>query len=193
MGRHKEFDRDTVLEHAMEVFWEKGYEATSIQELVTRMQINRGSLYDTFGDKHSLFLTALDHYRDRQVSQRLKSLLKADEGIESIRGFFEGLVTAWMGDRGCQGCFMVNATVELAIRDDEAAGKFAAHMAAVEDAFYRTLLRARKQGELKNHDDLRALARYLVNSANGLCVMAKVSPDRAVLEDIVSVTLSVLN
>lgn len=193
MGRHKEFDRNTVLEQAMDVFWEKGYEATSIQELVSRMKINRGSLYDTFGDKHSLYLTALDHYRDQQVSQRLKSLLKSNQGIEAIRQFFGDLVTFWCGDRGCQGCFMVNSTVELAIHDDEAAGKIAAHMAAVEDAFYRTLLRAQKQGELQSQRDPRALARYLVNSANGLCVMAKVSPDRAVLEDIVTVTLSVLH
>jgi len=193
MGRHKEFDRNAVLEQAMDVFWEKGYEATSVQDLVARMQINRGSLYDTFGDKHSLYLTALDHYRDQHVSQRLKALLKSSEGVEAIRQFFNGLVATWVGDRGCQGCFMINSMVELAIRDDEAAGKAAAHMAAVEDAFYRTLLRAQKQGELQHHTDLRALARFLINSANGLCVVAKVSPDRAVLEDIVTVTLSVLN
>lgn len=193
MGRHKEFERNAVLERAMDVFWEKGYEAASVQELVERMQINRGSLYDTFGDKHSLFLTALDHYRDQQVSLRLKSLLKSDEGVEAIRGFFGDLVTTWCSDRGYQGCLMVNVMVELAIHDDEAAGKVAAHIAALEDAFYRTLLRAQKKGELQHQTDLRALARYLVNGANGLCVMAKVSPDRAVLEDIVAVTLSVLH
>lgn len=192
MGRHKEFDRNAVLEKAMDVFWEKGYEATSIQELVDHMKINRGSLYDTFGDKHSLFLMALDHYRDRRVSQRLKCLLKSSEGVEAIRQFFRDLADARVGDRGCQGCLMVNSTVELAPHDDEAAGKVAAHMAALEDAFYRTLLRAQKRGELTHQSNLRGVARYLVNSANGLCVMAKVSPDRAVLDDIVEMTLSVL-
>src|ERR1700730_2144482 len=64
MARQKEFDRDEVLHKAMEVFWSRGYEASSIQDLVKRMGINRQSLYDTFGDKHTLYLQALDRYRE---------------------------------------------------------------------------------------------------------------------------------
>lgn len=192
MGRHKEFDRDVVLDKALDIFLLKGYEATSVQDLVACMGINRGSLYDTFGDKHSLFLSALDRYRDEQVSVLLAVLLKSKTGIDSIRQFFNTLVEIRSGDRGNQGCLMVNSTVELVLHDDEAAGKVVAHMAALEEAFYRALVRAERNGELKSGLRLRSMARHLVNTANGLCVTAKVSPDRTVLQEIADVALSVL-
>lgn len=193
MGRHKEFDRDDVLRKATNMFWLKGYEGTSVQDLVDCMGINRGSLYDTFGDKHTLFLAALDYYRDDRVSTLLKILLKSTEGVGAIRQFFNTLVEYQSGDRPSQGCLMVNATVECAIHDDEAAVKVSAHMAVLEDAFYRALLRAQRQNELAHPtQNLRAMARFFVNTANGLCVTAKTSPDRAVLQDIADVTLSVL-
>ena len=193
MGRNKEFDRHDVLDKAMDMFWLKGYEATSVQDLVDCMGINRGSLYDTFGDKHTLFLSALDYYRDERVNMLLKTLLKSTEGVGAIRQFFDNLVDNRSSDRGCQGCLMVNATVERALHDDETAVKVSAHMAILEDAFYRALLRAQRQGELtKPAESLRALARYFVSSANGLCVTAKISPDRSVLQDIADTTLSIL-
>ncbi|MGF1495984.1 MAG: TetR/AcrR family transcriptional regulator [Elainellaceae cyanobacterium] len=192
MARCKEFDRDAVLDKAMEVFLHKGYEATSVQDLVACMGINRGSLYDTFGDKHSLFMAVLDRYRDVRANERLKVLLRSPDGIVAIRQFFEDMVATRSLESGCCGCLMVNSTVELALHDDEAAGRVAAHLASLEEAFYRALVRAKKQGELGDRHNLRALARYLTNSINGICVMAKTSPDRQVLQDIADVTLSVL-
>ncbi|MEM7772562.1 MAG: TetR/AcrR family transcriptional regulator [Cyanobacteria bacterium P01_E01_bin.6] len=193
MGRHKEFDRNEVLDKAAAMFRMKGYEATSVQDLVNCMGINRGSLYDTFGDKQALFLASLDYYRDQHVTELTKTLLKSSEGIGSIRQFFNLLVENRSGDRGCQGCLMVNTTVERILHDDETAAKVSAHMAILEDAFYRALLRAQRLGEItKTHQTLRSLARYFVSSANGLCVTAKTSPDRSVLQDIADTTLSIL-
>ncbi|MGJ3253073.1 MAG: TetR/AcrR family transcriptional regulator [Elainellaceae cyanobacterium] len=193
MARHKEFDRDDVLEKAMEMFWYKGYEATSVQDLINCMGINRGSLYDTFGDKHSLFLAALDRYRDSKVNERLKVLERSQSGLEAIRQFFYEMVEIRTTGQGCQGCLMVNSLVELALHDDEAAGRVASHATRLEEAFYRALMRARKHGEISEKKNLRAIARFLANSINGICVMAKISPDVHALKDVADVSLSVLN
>jgi len=193
MARHKEFDRDDVLEKAMNMFWYKGYEATSVQDLINCMGINRGSLYDTFGDKHSLFLAALDRYRDSTVNERLKVLERSPSGLEAIRQFFYEMVEIRTTDQGYQGCLMVNSMVELALHDDEAAGRVASHAMRFEEAFYRALTRARKHGEIGDEKNLRALARFLASSINGICVMAKISPDVYALKDIADVSLSVLN
>ena len=91
MARTKEFDRDDVVNKAINVFWSKGFEATSIQDLVDAMGINRGSIYDTFGDKAGLFEVAIYHYQIDAPSQRL--LINADTGNprEEIEGFFNAL------------------------------------------------------------------------------------------------------
>lgn len=193
MGRHKEFDRNKVLEKAAAMFRKQGYEATSVQDLVTCMGINRGSLYDTFGDKQALFLSALDYYRETYANNLISALQQSTEGVSSIRQFFNALVNSRSGEEGCQGCLMVNTVVERMLHDKETADKVSAHLTVLEDAFYQALLRAQRLGELnRSPEELRRLARYFVSCANGLCVSAKASPDPSVLQDIADTTLSVL-
>ncbi len=174
------------------MFWYKGYEATSVQDLIDCMRINRGSLYDTFGDKHSLFIATLDRYRDAFVSDRLNVLERSPSGLAAIRQFFDAIVQLHTSETGCQGCFMINSMVELSLHDDEIAGRIASHLKHLEEALYRALVRAQKQNELRPHQNLRALAQFLTNSINGLCVTAKISPEPRMLQNIADVTLSVL-
>jgi TetR/AcrR family transcriptional repressor of nem operon len=192
MARHKEFDRDEALQKAMEVFWSQGYEAASMQDLVSHMGINRQSLYDTFGDKHTLYLHALDHYREVEGRKIFALLEQAGSVKKSVRRLFEGVVEGSLCDRERRGCFMGNAMSELAGRCQETAKRTCSNMAATEEAFYRTLLRGRKQGELKRLRDLRAVARFLYSSLQGLSLMAKATQDRKKLDDVVKITLSVL-
>jgi TetR/AcrR family transcriptional repressor of nem operon len=193
MARHKEFDREETLHKAMEVFWSRGYEAASIQDLVKHMGINRQSLYDTFGDKHALYLLALDRYREVE-SRRMFELLEQPGSVKRrLRRLFEGVVEGSLCDRERRGCFMGNATSELAGRCKETAARTCSNMAATEEAFYRTLLRGKKEGKLKGVRDLRAVARFLSSSLQGLALMAKATQDRKTLEDVVKVTLSVLD
>lgn len=193
MGRHKEFDRDETLHKAMEVFWSRGYEAASIQDLVKHMGISRQSLYDTFGDKHALYLQALDRYREVE-GRRMFELLERPGSVKKIlRQLFEGVVEGSLCDGQRRGCFMGNAMSELAGRCKETAARTCSNMAAAEEAFYRALLRGKKAGELKHVRDLRAVARYLYSSLQGLVLMAKATQDRKTLEDVVKVTLSVLD
>jgi TetR/AcrR family transcriptional regulator, transcriptional repressor for nem operon len=193
MARHKEFDRDQALHKAMEVFWSRGYEAASIQDLVGHMGINRQSLYDTFGDKHALYLQTLDLYREVETRKVFDLLERPGSVRKALRRLFAGVVEGSLGDGQRRGCFMGNAMSELAGRCKETAVRTCSNMAAVEGAFYRALLRGKKDGELKGVRDPRAVARFLYSSLQGLVLMAKATQDRQMLEDVVNITLSVLD
>lgn len=191
MARRKEFDQNKVLDKAIELFWRQGYHATSIQHLVTHLGISRSSLYDTFGDKHSLFLSALARYAQQRSSQA-KQTTGRKPGREAIELFFERLVEHAVNDSLDRGCFMVNSTTELAANDDEVANEACNNRCDFEALFYQLLVSAQANGEVSAKHDARALARFLFNAMQGLQVTAKTRPERQVLEDIVLVTLSVL-
>ncbi|HEX7333277.1 MAG TPA: TetR/AcrR family transcriptional regulator [Pyrinomonadaceae bacterium] len=193
MARHKEFERDEALQKAMEVFWARGYEATSMQNLVEHMGINRQSLYDTFGDKHSLYLEALDRYQQVESRKLFELLEKPGPVKKAFRQMFTGVIEGSLCDGEHRGCLMNNAMSELAGRCAATAEKTRHNMAAIEEAFYRALVRGKKEGELKGVREPRAMARFLYNSFQGLVLMSKATPDRKTLEDVVKVTLSVLD
>ena len=193
MARCKEFDRDEALHKAMEVFWSRGYEAASVGELVKQMGINRQSLYDTFGDKHSLYLAALDHYREVEGRKMFELLERPGPVKRALRQLFEGVVESSLGAGERRGCFLGTATSELAGRCRATAEKACGSMAAAEEALYRALLRGKKGGEIGGGRDLRAVARFLYSSLQGLQLMSKATRDRKTLEDVVRVTLSVLD
>lgn len=192
MPRPREFEREVVLDRAMRAFWSRGYEATSIQHLVERTGIQRGSLYGAFGDKRGLFFAAIEHY-DRVMTARLLAALDAPgSGLAAIRDFFR-LKVALAQERGRpRGCLVTNSAAELASRDRGTAGRVNATLGRIEAAFHRAVVRGQQAGEIDPARDPRALARFLTSSAQGLSVMAKVSPDRAVLEDIVTITMEVV-
>jgi TetR/AcrR family transcriptional repressor of nem operon len=193
MARHKEFDRDEALHRAMEVFWSRGYEATSMSDLVKNMGINRQSLYDTFGDKHTLYQQALDRYREVE-GRKMFELLESPGSVKrALRQLFKGVVERSLGGGERRGCFVGNATSELAGRCRETEEKACGSMAAAEDALYRALLRGKREGEINAGRDLRAVARFLYSSLQGLQLMSKATRDRKTLEDVVRVTLSVLD
>ena len=193
MARPREFDRDAVLDRAMGAFWTKGYAATSVEDLLAQMGIQRGSLYATFGDKRSLFLHALERYQ-RVVSRELLATLDApDSGLAAIRQFFRLRIERALDRTRPPGCLVTNSAVELPGRDRDAAARVGASLAGLEAAFLRALRRARARGELPRDRDLRALARFLTSSAQGISVMAKTFPERRVLEDVVRVAMVALD
>ncbi|HZB46526.1 MAG TPA: TetR/AcrR family transcriptional regulator [Pyrinomonadaceae bacterium] len=193
MARHKEFDRDEALHKAMEVFWSRGYEAASVGELVKHMGINRQSLYDTFGDKQALYLQALDRYREVEGRKTLELLERPGSVKKALRQLFEGVVDGSLCGGERRGCFVGNAMSERAGRCPETAARACGQLAAAEEAFYRALLRGKREGEIEGGRDLRAVARFLFSSLQGLQLMAKATQDRKTLQDVVKVTLSVLD
>lgn len=114
VGRPREFDEDAVLEAAMEVFWRKGYEATSLADLCDCTGLHKGSLYQTFGSKHDLFMKALKHYIDRQFSAVAGAAASADSPLANLRAAMRTLICTVSEDWGC---LMVNSLVELAPHD----------------------------------------------------------------------------
>jgi len=176
----------------MTAFWSKGYAATSIEDLVAHMGIQRGSLYATFGDKRTLFLAALDRYQ-RVVTRELFEALEAPgSGIEAIRQFFNLRVRGSLDPSRPPGCLVTNSAIEISGRDRRTATKVGDSLARLEAAFLRALERARAAGELPAAHDLRPLARFLTSSAQGLSVMARTARDGAALGDVVDIVLSVL-
>jgi len=193
MARQKEFDRDEVLHKAMEVFWTRGYEGASIQDLVKHMGINRQSIYDTFGDKHSLFLQALDRYCEIQSRKVFDVLERPGSMKRNLRQLFEETVARALSAEGRRGCFVGNSMSELAGRCKATATRTCNSVASAEKIFRRALERGREQGELPRVRDTRAVARFLYSNLQGLLLLAKATRDRKLLSDVVKVTLSVLD
>lgn len=193
MARPREFEEEAVVEAALAVFWRQGYQATSIQDLVEATGVNRGSLYDTFGDKHGLFLEAVDYYRRRYTARRLAQLEAPGPLRQKLAGFFEEVIEFSVGEGRLLGCLMTNCAIELAPHDRDAAVAVAASMGAMEKAFHRLLTAAQQDGELSAEKSPRDLARFLTATSNGLRVMAKVSPQRPALKSVVRVALQALD
>src|SRR6266511_2566188 len=182
MPRAKAFDPDEALQKAMQIFWEHGYGATSVEALVQGMGVNRFSLYSTFGGKHQLFVAALERYRDTIVADLVGELEHAASGRAAIRQFFTRLVNFFASAHGWRGCLFTNTAVELAPHDPQAAAKVQAYVVRLEEAFYRALLQAKQTGQVAGSSNCRDLARFLTGSALGLRVLTKTLPGRQARE-----------
>ena len=193
MARPKEFDPPTALGKAMELFWRKGYEATSIEDLVTHMDINRGSLYETFGDKQQLFLACMDRYCDGMAASRLSMLDQPGPLLDTIRRFIRGKLQMALADPTRKGCLIANTAMELAPHEKEIGERVASALGGLEEAYHQVLIRAKKQGELRKNQDPRALARYLTTMMQGVIVMYKAGTPAEALREIVETGLSVLD
>lgn len=192
MPRPKNFDTDQALERAVEAFWRKGYAATSIQDLLDDMGLNRGSLYATYGDKRRLFETAVAHYRHTVVEPRLLALEAEDAGLPAIHAFFATFLDRVRAGRGRHGCLMTNTCVELAPHDPAMAAKAQQNLARIEGAFAHALRGAQVRGELSPDQDPRGLGRFLTATLQGLQVLAKAGLPAAHLEDVVDIALNTL-
>ena len=193
MARPKSFDREEVLERAMAVFWRQGYGATSVRDLVAATGLNPGSLYDTFDDKHGLFLESVTLYRRTVVARRLEKLEGPGPARDRIAAFFEDVIRFSLGEGRLLGCLMTNSTIELAARDRDAAVAVAANFAEMEAAFRQVLHRAREAGEIAADRPVEDLARYLTSGLQGLRVMAKAQQEEAALRAVVRLMLATLD
>lgn len=190
MARHKEFDVNEVLDKAMYLFWSQGYEKTSMQELVHTMGIHRRSIYDTFGDKHELFIQALQRYQLLQ-SQRLQNLVEQQIPVtDMIRIFLETTID---NPELPKGCLMVNSGVELGTLDPEVSALIQARYTQTEQCLFDLLIAGQDSGEIRADLDAKQLAHYLMNAWLGLRATVKTAVDQQKLTDIIDTTLSILN
>lgn len=171
MARTKEFDPEAALDAAMELFWERGYAATSVADLVERLGIARASVYATFGGKHELYLKALDRYlalRDPAVISRLAG---PEPALAQVRALVRDYVAEAVGERGRRGCFVVNAAVEAMAADAEVGRRVATSWTTLEVALTLALERGRTLGELRADADPASLARFLLVLLQGVKVL----------------------
>ncbi|MCE9672243.1 TetR/AcrR family transcriptional regulator [Myxococcus stipitatus] len=191
MARPREFDRDEAVRHAMGVFWEKGYEATSTDDLLRAMGIGRQSMYDTFGDKHRLYLEALQHYQARNAAALEERLRSEDSPLAAIERVFLAIANEPAPARA-RGCMGVNAIIELAQKDADVASLSKAATKTCEAAFERIVEEARRRGEVPAAIDARQAGRFLLNALQGLRVTAKAGASPAALREITAFTVSSL-
>ena len=191
IGRPTEFDRQEALEKSMELFWRNGYEATSLAELIEEMGIGRQSLYNTFGDKHSLFIEAAKHYTNSNGQHLINTLQSPGSPVGNIRKALEQVVEFLVSGE-CRGCLLTNSIVELAPHDEEVRKIVQSMVNRMEKAIKATLDRAVAEGEISATKDTRAIARFLNNTVHGLVVMGKASASRAALQDVVKIALTTL-
>ena len=192
MARTKDFDENEVLIKAVNLFWYKGYNGTSIQDLVDGLGISRSSLYDTYGDKHTLFMKALESYQASASGAMCNIISNNVSAKVAIRRLLELTTLELVGDNQHKGCFMTNAAVEVAPHNAEVNTMICQNDQLIEDAFYQAIKKGQESGEITNKKDARALARFIFNAVQGIRVSAKLTSDKAVFDDIVELTMSVL-
>jgi len=186
MPWEKQFDIDEVLDKAMQVFWSQGYEATSMQDLLNSMGINRGSLYSTYRDKHSLFLAALRMYDDKVRSMRLSNLESKYDPKEAIRQLLLTFFTQVTGLSDKRGCFLTNTALELATRDPEAGKIVSQSQKEIEAFFKRMIIKGKAAGEIAPDVQPEETASGLLASLMGLAVLSRSRPEQPLYQAIVN-------
>ncbi len=192
MARHVEFDQVKIIDKAKELYWQKGYEATSVQDLVEHLEISRSSLYNSFEDKHTLFLQALNHYQQSGLANLHHLVDVYGYGKTTIERIFTSTLEQMLNDTTCKGCFLGNSMVELAKHDVEVAAIVTAYRQEMEDIMQKSILAAQEAGDIEADANPVALARHFYSVLVGLNAIGKTRPDPQVLRDIVEVVFSML-
>ncbi|MET1047426.1 MAG: TetR/AcrR family transcriptional regulator [Hyphomicrobium sp.] len=179
-GRPRSFDVEAAVERAMGVFWSRGYHATALPDLLRATKLSRGSLYAAFGDKHSLFLRALDRYIADALT-RMDTEFDSRRGpIDGLRTYLAGYVDRTTGASGRRGCLLVATAMELAGQDAEVGRRIASFFKAMENRVAHALTRAKAAGELADGVEPASAARILVCFVEGLRVVGKTAPARII-------------
>jgi len=193
MPKTKQFDESEVLAKARQVFCKRGYNGTSMDDLVQATGLSRSSIYDTFGDKHGLFLKSLDQYRNEQQCTMEQQTAKTDSPKKKIRAIFDYIIKDILADKDGNGCLLVNVSLELKSIDNEVATIFSANMDEMEQLLASLIKEGQAKGEIPKKFTPKALARHLYNSLMGLRVTGTNKPDGDMLREIVKLTLSILD
>ncbi len=192
MSRQREFDSAAALDAAMRLFWQRGYEGTSMSDLVTEMGVARASIYSTFGSKHDLYLRALERYVSRRDPDLVASLSEPGPVLPALRALIWKFAADAIDQRR-PGCFVVNAAIERLPDDRHAAQTVEASWDTLEVALTSAISRARRSGELRQDLEPRPLARFLLVVLQGLRVIGKGGPVESRVQDAARQVIAVLD
>jgi TetR/AcrR family transcriptional repressor of nem operon len=192
MARPRDFIEEDVLQKAICVFWRKGYKGTSMQDLVDGLGISRSSMYDTFTDKHTLYVKALETYQKKSNQQLCDIFENAPSAKAAIKQLFELTINDILNDGEHKGCFLVNTEIEVSHKED-VKDLVSQSVSILENAFYQTILRGQENGEIGERHDALALSRLMSNIIKGLQVSAKTITDKTYFDGIIKATLAILD
>ncbi len=193
--RTKEFETDEIADAAMQVFWRRGYAATSVQDLVDGTGLSRSSLYSTFQSKQRLYQKALQRYELLTTLNNVELLGGSGSPKVLIRQLLLNIVEDELNDSEHKGCLIANACLELAGHDEDVSKFVISNLQKIQHALENLLIKAQQSGEISSTQNPRALASFFVNTIQGLRVLGKGSPleqRKQCLMDVVEIALNVL-
>jgi TetR/AcrR family transcriptional repressor of nem operon len=193
MARLREFDEDKAIDAAVDCFWARGYEATSVRELADCMKISGASLYNAYGDKRSLFTTALARYCDRSMRERIERVERDHAPKEAIGAFLAEIIERSLTDRDRKGCLLVNSALDVAPHDAGLAAAVAGYLGELRAFFRRNVLAARAAGEVPADLDADEVSGHFLGVLMGIRVLARATPNRKLLEAVARPALRLLD
>ncbi len=192
MPRIEEFDRELVLQNAMNVFWEKGYNGTSMQDLVMATGLNRSSIYNSFGSKLKLYQDTLVHYQKETGGMFQKALVKAKNPLEAIRLIFEGFLPEIISDQKSKGCFSMNCKAEMGNQDQDIRQWLLNSQNQTLELFQNLIKDGQEQGIINKNQDYENHAYQVFNSFQGFRMTGILVKDRKILKAIIDQTINTL-
>ena len=192
VGPTKQFDQDEALGKALQLFWEKGYEAASMQDLVNAMGINRASMYQTYGNKYELYVASVDRYIENSVAMLEQTLEDPGSPLENLRTLFQLLIMGSL-DGQMHGCFLNNTAIELGPHDATMAEKIRDAWGQFENIFATMVQRAIDAKEIKADANPRLLAQLLNTNLQGLIAQTKANAPKEKLLDNINVLIGLLH
>lgn len=190
MARNKEFDPTEKLEKARDLFWEKGYHATSMQDLVSQMKVNRGSMYDTYGDKHQLFIESLQNYAKETYSEYKQAATGEKSPFKAIELIVKKAIQRSFEEEKV--CMIVKSSFEMAPLDNDVKEILKLLSNALISIFEELIEKAQQSGEISTDKNARQSAQFIVGSFAGLWQMQALYNDRIMVEQMAKNTLDSL-
>ena len=192
MARLREFDEDRALDAAVDCFWSRGYEATSVRDLAREMGIGGASLYNAFGGKRALFARVLERYANRSSRERIARLEAGHRPREAIRAFLAEVIDRSIKDRERKGCLLVNSALDVAPHDAELGRVVTGYLEEIRAFFRRNVEAASEAGETPPGTDAETLSIHLLGVLMGMRVLARTGARRRTLEAVVQPALDLL-
>ncbi len=192
MARPREFDVDEALQAAMEAFWDRGFEATSLADLMEATGLQKGSIYKAFGSKHELFTQALARYLDDVYAKMQIALEGPESAKQGVRRWLKLIIQLCNEQDKRRGCFAVNSVVELGPHDEATASRLRRHFARVEKLLANTIARGQVRGEIRNDRSPEELAEVLFLFAKGMLASSKGAHSKAHIQRSADFALVVL-
>jgi TetR/AcrR family transcriptional repressor of nem operon len=176
----------------MRLFWRKGYAGTSVEDLIHTLHLSRSSLYDTFGDKRTLFLEALKLYSEKVLSATVRTLNESPSPIVGIQKVFDDLIAGIGSETGALGCFMVNSVAELVPYDPDVTEIATKYADSLQQLFTTVLTEARSQKLVTKKQTPEQFAAYVFNIIQGIRILIKSGATREQIQTISDITLNSL-